>query len=139
MCITTNQYTRQNTHENTHQNTHENTHQNTHTHTYTQLVEAGFGRAANTLYTRTLNVTIATPLQACTPLTNNNTVRGTAVLVQRGNCTFEDKARAVQNAGGVLMVVYDNQAGSYFVMAAQESTKNTVGVVFLCQCFVFFL
>ena len=46
----------------------------------------------------------------CTPLTN--TVTGKIVLVDRGNCTFKRKALNIQNAGGIGMLLANNQTSS---------------------------
>jgi hypothetical protein len=50
---------------------------------------------------------------ACTPLNQLNTlaVRGNVALVDRGSCDFTAKARNVQAAGAIGMVVADNQPG----------------------------
>ena len=50
---------------------------------------------------------------ACTPLSaaNATAVRGNVALVDRGTCAFVDKARAVQDAGAIAMIVADNVAG----------------------------
>ena len=37
---------------------------------------------------------------------------GAAVVVHRGNCTWVEKAAAVQAAGGALVVVVNNDAGA---------------------------
>ncbi|HEU0037006.1 MAG TPA: M36 family metallopeptidase [Kofleriaceae bacterium] len=51
-----------------------------------------------------------TTTDACQALTNN--VAGKIVVVDRGTCTFESKALAVQNAGGAGMILVDNQAST---------------------------
>jgi hypothetical protein len=50
---------------------------------------------------------------ACAPLneTNQAAVRGKVALVDRGACAFVDKARTVQAAGAIAMVVADNAPG----------------------------
>ncbi|MEO7495855.1 MAG: PA domain-containing protein [Massilia sp.] len=50
---------------------------------------------------------------ACTPLSPANAlaVRGNVALVDRGVCAFVVKARNVQEAGAIAMVVADNAAG----------------------------
>jgi hypothetical protein len=46
---------------------------------------------------------MAKPVEACEPLEKD--VKGKAVLVRRGTCSFVQKAENVQNAGGVVMIV----------------------------------
>src|SRR5262249_36615412 len=53
---------------------------------------------------------MGTTSDACTALTNN--VTGKIVLVDRGSCTFVTKARSVQTAGGLGMIVANNAAGT---------------------------
>jgi hypothetical protein len=48
--------------------------------------------------------------QALSPL-NATAVRGNVALVDRGSCPFVDKARNVQAAGAIAMIVADNQPG----------------------------
>ena len=52
------------------------------------------------------------PLDACSPLTNAADVAGKIALVNRGTCGFVVKAKNVQNAGAIAMIVADNAAGS---------------------------
>jgi hypothetical protein len=51
---------------------------------------------------------------ACTPLSAANAlaVNGKIALVDRGTCTFPEKAKTVQNAGAIGVIVVDNVAGS---------------------------
>jgi hypothetical protein len=50
---------------------------------------------------------------ACTPLSavNRLAVRGSIALVDRGTCAFADKAKNVQAAGAVGLIVVDNASG----------------------------
>lgn len=51
---------------------------------------------------------------ACTPLNAANAaaVNGKVALVDRGTCTFPEKAKTVQNAGAIGVIIVDNVAGS---------------------------
>jgi hypothetical protein len=49
---------------------------------------------------------------ACSPLTNAAAVAGNIALVDRGTCTFIIKAKNVQNAGAIAMLVADNAEDS---------------------------
>ena len=59
---------------------------------------------------------------ACTPLDANNAlaVRGNVALVDRGSCGFVDKARNVQAAGAIGMVVADNAPGDVAGMSGVD-------------------
>ncbi|HEY5949042.1 MAG TPA: M36 family metallopeptidase [Kofleriaceae bacterium] len=50
------------------------------------------------------------PTDGCTALVGD--VSGKIVVVDRGNCTFKTKAVSVQNAGGIGMVLVNNQAST---------------------------
>jgi hypothetical protein len=49
------------------------------------------------------NLVMSKPAEACEPLDKD--VKGKAVLVRRGSCSFVHKAEQIQNAGGVAMIV----------------------------------
>lgn len=53
---------------------------------------------------------------ACAPLLDPASVRGRIALVDRGWCTFAVKARHVQDAGAVGMVVANNTSDAVFTM-----------------------
>jgi hypothetical protein len=62
---------------------------------------------------------------ACTPLTSANVlaVRGNVALVDRGGgCGFTDKARNVQEAGAIGMVVADNAPGEVAGMTGEDAS-----------------
>lgn len=49
---------------------------------------------------------------ACSPISNGPQIAGKIALVDRGTCTFVVKAKNVQNAGAIAMVVADHTAGA---------------------------
>jgi hypothetical protein len=59
---------------------------------------------------------------ACTPLSaaNQLALRGNVALVDRGTCTFIDKAKNVQAAGAIGMVVADNAPGDVTGMGGDD-------------------
>ncbi|MBQ5949518.1 PA domain-containing protein [Massilia sp. ST3] len=59
---------------------------------------------------------------ACAPLDADNAlaVRGNVALVDRGACGFVDKARHVQDAGAIGMVVADNAPGDVAGMSGDD-------------------
>jgi hypothetical protein len=61
---------------------------------------------------------------ACDPLSAANAlaVRGNVALVDRGTCDFVTKARNVQTAGAIGMVVADNQPGDVSGMSGNDPT-----------------
>jgi hypothetical protein len=59
----------------------------------------------------------------CSNSTKNFSCRGKIVLVQRGQCSFAEKVRRVQEVGGIAVIVGDNNAGSgLLTMFAKGST-----------------
>src|SRR5262249_25944315 len=67
----------------------------------------------------TANVQIANPADGCNPIAN---AAGKIVLVDRGTCTFVQEAQAVQNAGGVGMIVDNNVSGPVGQMGGTGAT-----------------
>lgn len=61
---------------------------------------------------------------ACTPLNAANAlaVRNNVALVDRGACDFVTKARNVQDAGAIAMVVVDNVAGDVIGLSGDDPT-----------------
>lgn len=59
---------------------------------------------------------------ACTPLSGNNAlaVRNNIALVDRGNCDFVTKARNVQEAGAIGMLVVDNVPGDVVGLSGSD-------------------
>ncbi|MDQ3665437.1 MAG: hypothetical protein M3410_02350 [Acidobacteriota bacterium] len=51
-----------------------------------------------------------TTTDACTPLTNAAAVAGKIALVERGMCSFARKARTVEDAGAIGIIIYNNLA-----------------------------
>jgi hypothetical protein len=58
------------------------------------------------------NVQGPTTTDACTALTNAAAVAGKIALVERGTCTFARKARTVEDAGAIGMIIYNNAANA---------------------------
>lgn len=55
-------------------------------------------------------------------------LRGRLVFVERGGCTFVDKALAVQAAGGVGMVVWNNFDPNYLFMQGGDQSGREVSI-----------
>lgn len=60
----------------------------------------------------------AAPLDACADLTF--AFNGSLALIERGTCTFYDKAQRARAAGASGVVVFDNDAGSLVSMASPD-------------------
>lgn len=71
---------------------------------------APFGAPLNDTATAPLPLVAAQPATACEPLVRAS-APGAAALVARGNCSFADKAKAVQAAGFEAMLLYNNDEG----------------------------
>ncbi len=59
---------------------------------------------------------------ACSAVTNASALAGRIALVDRGSCAFVIKAKNVQNAGAVGMIVVDNVVGALAGMSGTDST-----------------
>lgn len=73
----------------------------------------------------------------CVALLNVEAIKSRIVVVQRGDCTFVDKARKAQEAGAAAVIVMDNVPGSsskdmpMFAMSGDGEDDVTIPVVFL--------
>ena len=47
----------------------------------------------------------ADPYDACSPLANADQAKGKVVVAQRGQCMFVRKAKEIEKAGGIAMIV----------------------------------
>lgn len=84
------------------------------------------------------NIIYADPLRLCSKLkTNADEAKGKIVVVERGDCTFVDKARIAQQAGAVAVIVIDNVPGSsaqdqpMFAMSGDGKDDVKIPVVFI--------
>lgn len=71
-----------------------------------------------------------TVTDACQAITNN--ISGQVALVDRGSCTFESKALRVQQAGGIGMILVDNQTSTTPPSMGSDSSITqpiTIGVL----------
>lgn len=79
----------------------------------------------------------ARPPKACTALQNANEILGKVVIMERGDCTFVDKARRAQSAGAVAAIVFDNTPNTsinnqqMFAMSGDGRDDVQIPVVFL--------
>lgn len=58
---------------------------------------------------------------ACLGTRPDMNIRGKLVLVQRGKCTFDEKADVIQSHGGAGIVVYDNVEEAVFKAQASKT------------------
>lgn len=75
-----------------------------------------------------VNVTGPATTDACTPLTNAAAVAGKIALVERGTCTFAVKAKTVQDAGAIGMILYNNAANAGAAPAGMANDPLVTGV-----------
>ncbi|CAL8468855.1 g8396 [Coccomyxa elongata] len=69
----------------------------------------------------------AEPADACSPL-DASLYSGSAVLVERGGCTFMEKARAVQAANASTMVVYNDDEGCFQMGVNGSATLGRLNI-----------
>jgi hypothetical protein len=76
------------------------------------------------------SMVVAMPADGCEPIWDNaEAVKGNIVVVDRGACTFADKARHAQAAGAVAVVVANNQPGVAFAMPGNFSSVSIPAVL----------
>lgn len=79
----------------------------------------------------------AKPSKMCSALKNVDEIRGKIVIMERGDCTFVDKARRAQSAGAVAAIVFDNTPNTsinnqqMFAMSGDGRDDVQIPVVFL--------
>ncbi|XP_041856617.1 protease-associated domain-containing protein 1-like [Melanotaenia boesemani] len=77
----------------------------------------------------------ADPVDGCSELSNSEIVHGQVILVERGGCSFVQKARHVQEAGGKAVLIADNAEDNdsqYLDMVTDGSTdKPSIPSLFL--------
>lgn len=80
----------------------------------------------------------AEPFRLCSKLQNSHEdVKGKIMVIERGDCTFVDKARRAQTAGAKAVIVTDNVPGSsandqpMFAMSGDGNDDVTIPVVFI--------
>lgn len=80
---------------------------------------------------------LASPFRLCSKLlTPADEVKGKILVIERGDCTFVDKARKAQEAGAAAVIVVDNVPGTaandqpMFAMSGDGTDDVTIPVVF---------
>ena len=76
-------------------------------------------------------IVLADPLDGSAKLTNTNAA-GKIVLLQRGNCTFVQKAMNAQTAGAIAVIIYNNQDGGPSKLKG-ANPRITIPVVSISQ------
>lgn len=71
-----------------------------------------------------------TPAQGCAPLAP--VAPGTALMIQRGGCSFYEKALAAQNAGAAALIMYNNAPG-VINPTVEGDVPITIPVVMISQ------
>lgn len=56
----------------------------------------------------TSKAVFAKPFHACTDIENKDELVGKLVIIERGECTFVDKARRAMRAGANAVIIFDN-------------------------------
>lgn len=82
-------------------------------------------------------VAFVVPLDACTPIENKKEVEGKFGIAKRGQCTFAQKVRNMQNAGVSLAIILDNvvdsthESTALFAMSGDGKDDIEIPAVFL--------
>lgn len=83
-------------------------------------------------------IIVANPLRLCSELeTPKEKIKDRIVVIERGDCTFVDKARVAQTFGAAAVIVIDNVPGSnaedmpMFAMSGDNVDDVKIPVVFL--------
>ncbi|XP_026497726.2 ER degradation-enhancing alpha-mannosidase-like protein 3 [Vanessa tameamea] len=83
------------------------------------------------------NPAFAIPIDACTAIENSKDVVGKFVIATRGDCTFAQKVRYIQEAGATLAIILDNVKSSshettaLFAMSGDGKDDIEIPAIFL--------
>jgi hypothetical protein len=96
---------------------------------------ASFGGAVTSLSGNLVLVNdgSATPSQGCGALINAAAINGNIAVVDRGSCTFVQKALNAQNAGAVALLVLNNVAGDPINMGGDNAQAVTIPLLMVSQ------
>lgn len=78
-----------------------------------------------------------TPIDACTTIENNKEVAGKFAIAKRGDCTFAQKVRFIQEAGATFAIIMDNikdsshETTALFAMSGDGKDDIEIPAVFL--------
>ncbi len=91
---------------------------------------AGLASFGPQLFDVTAQAIRTQPTDACAPITNASALVGKIAVIDRGTCTFVDKAKAAQNAGAVGVIIANNTGGGAPGLSGSDPTIviPTVGV-----------
>lgn len=71
----------------------------------------------------------ADPPEACSPLNNADDIEDQVVLIERGGCTFTDKAIQAQLAGAKMAIITDSRNGSEgFIDMIRDDTNRIASI-----------
>lgn len=74
------------------------------------------------------------PYDACAPITNGGDLAGKVALVERGDCEFSQKAKAVQDAGAIAIIIVNNVPGGPVGMGAGSAAGGvSIPVIMISQ------
>ncbi|KAI8147340.1 peptidase S8/S53 domain-containing protein [Fennellomyces sp. T-0311] len=74
------------------------------------------------------DVNVSSATDACDPKNIPSTVKGKLALVQRGTCTFDDKAINLQQAGAIGVVIYNTNGQGALGISVPTAKVPTVGI-----------
>jgi subtilisin family serine protease len=86
----------------------------------------GFGSLTSS--SSSYRIVAASPLQACSSLSNLGGLSGAVVLVERGNCTYLTKAQMAAAAGAAACLIFDDVVESYFIASSPNSQSVSIPV-----------
>ena len=80
-----------------------------------------------------VSIVMANPLDACAPLQFVN-AKGAVVVAQRGTCKYYIKAKHIEDAGGVMMLLVNNEGGPALQMTTDDEQPSiTIPSAMLAQ------
>ena len=75
------------------------------------------------------NLVLASPIDACDPITNGAAINGNIAVIDRGVCNFTDKVLNAQNNGAIAVIMVNNVVGSLFGMGGTDAAITIPSVM----------
>ena len=89
-----------------------------------RVLQSDFSPSFEVLEGKSLKLVAADPLDGCSKLTNAADLTNAVSLIERGGCNFDAKARFAEESGAAAVLIFDSEAGAYFVPSSVEGASQ---------------
>ena len=89
-----------------------------------RVLQSNFSPSFSSIKDKAFPMAAAEPLDGCSPFTGQQSHAGAVSLIERGGCNFDVKARNAEQAGAAAVLIFDFEAGAYFVPSSTGSRSQ---------------